>query len=147
MSTERDITKLIAHAEIRNLLARIARLADLGTPEEYLACFSDNPTWELTQAAGLPIPPALITGKQTILEGVLERRAAGVQGPGTFTAHAVSTTSIEIEGGEARALSLFMYYTGINGTPQLAAVGRYDDTLVRNDSGAWVLHRRVITRE
>lgn len=137
-----------ASVEITEALARIAYLSDLGTPEEYIDCFSETPTWELGQAAGLPIPAATIVGRDDILRGVRERRASGVQGPGSYTAHAISTTSVTLRDDEtAEARSLFCYYTGINATPTLAAVGRYHDTFVKGHAGLWVLHHRVITRE
>ena len=132
---------------IREVLARIARLADVGSPEDYLDHFTDDATWELASAEGLPLTPTIITGRQALLEGVLERRRLGLQGPGTFTAHAVSTTSVDVRGGEASAHSLFMYYTGMNGTPTLAAIGRYEDTFVRSETGEWLLRYRKITRE
>lgn len=141
------LENFIAHSEIRNLLAKIANLADTGTPEEYIECFSEEPTWELTAATGLPIPATVITGRDNILKGVLERREANLQGPGSYTAHAISTTSINVINSSAQASSLFMYYTNINETPRLVAVGRYQDSLLRDTAGKWVLHRRVITRE
>lgn len=135
------------HDAIRNLLARIAYLADHGTPEAYLECFSEDAVWQLSATGGLPVQPTRLAGKAALLQGVIERRAAGFQGPGTFTAHAISTTSIQLGDAHATAQSLFMYYTGIDGTPTLAAIGRYADTLVADQAGAWLLTHRIITRE
>lgn len=134
------------HDAIRNALERIAHLADLGTPEEYLECFTDDAVWGLSSAAGLPIKETVLQGRNAIYEGVMDRRRVGVQGPGTYTAHAVSTTSFEVDGDTARVRSLFMYYTGINTMPELAAVGRYSDTFERADDGRWLLSHRNITR-
>ncbi|WP_427869532.1 nuclear transport factor 2 family protein [Leucobacter luti] len=134
-------------SEIRDTLARLAHLADLGDPREYAACFAEDALWEVSAGAELPIPPAALRGRDAILAGAIERRAAGVQGPGTFTAHAVSTTSVEIDGSRAVARSLFMFYTGLDGAPALAAVGRYTDVFAEQPDGAWLLAHRSITRE
>lgn len=133
-------------SEIVDLIARVARLADSGTPEEYIACFADDPIWELAQAQGLPLDPQIVRGREAILAGVLERRAAGLQGPGTHTIHAVQRTTVHFAGETARAASIFLYYTQSDQTPQLAALGQYDDTLVR-ENGQWMLAKRVIRRD
>lgn len=135
-----------SHTQIRNLLTRTAYLADQGTLEEYLTCFAPDAIWELTQAEGLPIPPSTLRGQSAILESVAERRSNGVQGPGTFTAHALSTTTVTINGSTATAHSLFMFYSGINATPELVAVGRYTDTLTKDHTKTWLLQHRKITR-
>lgn len=132
--------------EIIDLIARIALLADGGTPEEYLDCFAEDAIWELTQAPGLPLEPQLIRGREAILAGVIERRATGVQGPGTHTIHAVQRTTVQVDGDTARAESIFLYYTQSHQTPQLSALGQYDDTLVR-EAGRWLLAKRIIRRD
>lgn len=144
--TDERLLRAADRSEIVDLIARVARLADSGTPEEYIACFADDPIWELAQAQGLPLDPQVVRGREAILAGVLERRAAGVQGPGTHTIHAVQRTTVQVTGETARAASIFLYYTQSDQTPQLAALGQYDDTLVR-ENGQWLLAKRVIRRD
>lgn len=144
--TGRGARGALVDAEVRNALARIAWLADQGTPEEYATCFTEDAVWELTAGAELPIPPATVCGRAAILSGAIERRAQGVQGPGTFTAHAVSTTSVEFDGRSAMARSLFMFYTHLDTAPRLSAVGRYADRFSEAADGTWLLAHRSITR-
>ncbi|GAB3119472.1 nuclear transport factor 2 family protein [Glaciibacter psychrotolerans] len=133
-------------SEINDLLARVAQLADSGTPEEYLACFSDEPVWELVAAHGLPLDPQIVRGRESLLESVRDRRTAGVQGPGSHTCHAVQRAAVVVDGDSARADSIFLYYTHTDQTPLLAALGQYADEFVRV-SGEWLLAKRTIRRD
>ena len=131
--------------EIAMLLARIAHLADAGDPEAYVRCFTPDAVWDLTDATDLPMDVQTIAGREALLAGVHERRAAGIQGPGTHTRHDVSSIAVEVEGDTATSRSYFRYYRGTDGVPTLAAMGVYSDTFVRGAEG-WRLRRRVISR-
>lgn len=131
--------------EVSMLIARIAHLADSGTPEEYIAYFTEDATWELADATGLPMQTQRITGHAQILAGVHERRAEGIQGPGTHTRHDVSSILVEIDGDRATSRTYFRYYTGSDATPTIVALGRYNDVHTRTADG-WRLSQRVITR-
>jgi 3-phenylpropionate/cinnamic acid dioxygenase small subunit len=133
-------------SEIVDLIARIAQLADNGTPEDYVNCFADQPVWELAAAQGLPIDPQIIRGRAAILAAVFDRRASNMQGPGSHTVHAVQRTTVIVDGDVARAESLFVYYTHSDQTPKIAAMGQYDDTLLRQ-SERWLLAKRTIRRD
>lgn len=127
------------------LIARIAHLADSGTPEEYIACFTPDATWDLTDSSGLPMDVQTIRGRENLLAGVASRRAAGIQGPGTHTRHDVSSIAVTVDGDHARARSYFRYYRNTHEVPELVAMGGYDDQFTRTPDG-WRLHRRVISR-
>lgn len=132
-------------AEIRNLLARIAQTADTGTLEEYLANFTAGAVWEMPDNAALGLPASIRTGHDEIRAGVVERRAAGLQGPGTATRHVIATVAVSIEGaGRASARSYFLYYGETASAPALRSMGQYDDELHKGAAG-WQLARRVIT--
>lgn len=127
------------------LIARIAHLADAGAPADYVACFSEDALWELTDATGLTLDAQRIEGRDALLEGVLERRAAGVQGPGTHTLHDVSAIDVTVDGDHATARTCFRYYRSADALPELAAIGIYEDRFVRGADG-WLLELRVISR-
>lgn len=136
----------LAVVQIKNQLAKIAYLSDQGTPEDYLACFTDDAVWDLAAAEGLPMQAVKIIGRKALHEGIIERRKSGIQGPGSHTAHAISTTSVEVAGNTATAISIFMFYTSINRVPKLTGMGRYRDTFIATDQG-WLLKTRNITRD
>ena len=130
--------------EIRNLLAALAQLADRGTVEEYLDLFAPDAVWVVPAIPQTGVAATELRGVDAIGAGVRERRAAGVQGPGTDTAHVVTTTVVRFEGDDtAVATSTWLFLTGTATTPRLQGVGRYTDTLGRTDAG-WRLCRREI---
>lgn len=131
--------------EVATLIARIAQLADAGTPEEYIACFTDDAVWELADAGDLPMDTQRIVGHEAILAGVSQRRADGIQGPGSLTRHDVSSIVVTVDGDTATGRSYFRYYTGINASPVLVGMGTYNDSFRRGATG-WQLSQRVITR-
>ncbi|WP_193597062.1 nuclear transport factor 2 family protein [Microbacterium sp. YJN-G] len=131
--------------EIVDLLARIAQLADAGDPGDYVACFTEDAVWDLTDATDLPLETQRLTGRAALLQGVRERRAAGVQGPGSHTRHDISATVIDLAGDAASARTYFRYYRDTGTAPTLVAMGVYDDELVRTASG-WRLASRRISR-
>ena len=97
----------------------------------------DNPTNGLGQGVR--------KGHEEILSGVVERRSAGLQGPGTFSRHMISTTAVTVDSPDAAsARSYFTYYTETATSPTLRTAGQYDDTFRRTADG-WKLARRIIT--
>lgn len=131
--------------DIAMLIARIAQLADSGTPEEYIACFTSDAVWELADAGDLPMASQRVVGHEAIIAGVHERRASDIQGPGSHTRHDVSSVVIDVDGDSAAGRSYFRYYTDTLDAPVLAGMGTYNDVFLREDDG-WKLRQRVITR-
>ncbi|UUE20189.1 nuclear transport factor 2 family protein [Microbacterium sp. J1-1] len=140
-----DLRTIGDRQDIAMLLARIAHLADAGDPEEHIACFTPDAIWDLTDATDLPMDVQTIRGRDALLAGVHDRRASGIQGPGTHTRHDISSIAVEIDEDRASARSYFRYYRRTDGAPTLAAMGVYADTFVRTAAG-WRLHHRVISR-
>lgn len=132
------LQRLVDEAEIRNLLARIAQLADEGDLAEYVACFTDSATWG---GAGFPER----RGHAAILEGARERRAGGTAGPGSQTRHLVSTAVVEVEGDVARSRSIFLFYRDTKTSPVLDRMGVWQDTFARTPAG-WKLAARTIVQ-
>jgi 3-phenylpropionate/cinnamic acid dioxygenase small subunit len=132
-------------AEIRSLLARLAHQADGGELEDYLALFTDDAAWVIPAIPQTGVAASERRGLEEIAEGVRQRRAAGVQGPGSQTMHLVTTTAIRVtHGDEAVAVSTWLFLADTATTPRVQAVGRYRDTLRRTADG-WRLARREIT--
>jgi 3-phenylpropionate/cinnamic acid dioxygenase small subunit len=133
--------------EIRNLVAELTQLADTAPDDEldrYLALFTDDATWAVL-ADGEGLSTQERKGHQEILEGVRERRAAGIQGPGSDTRHAVSTLVVTFETPDtALARCYWHYYTNTSSSaPVLALMGEYRNRFVRTPGG-WKLARREL---
>ena len=134
-----------ADAEIRTLLARIAQLADTGDLEEYLTLFTEDAVWGMPDNPAVGMTANEKKGHAEILAGAQERRASGLQGPGTESRHVLTTIAIDVESDDrATARSYFLFFGSTSTTPTLRTMGQYDDVLVKGERG-WQLARRRIT--
>lgn len=131
-----DASVALDNLAIRNLIARIAQLADTGGAHEYTQCFTADARWDL--------PGAPRRGRADIRRGSEERRDAGEIGPGTGTRHVVGTMVVDVDGDAAHASSYFQFFDRTATTPRLRLVGQYDDQFVRTRDG-WLLDHRRIT--
>lgn len=122
---------------IHHLIARIAQLADGGTVEDYVACFTEDAQWDM--------PGAPRRGRADIRAGSEARRATNETGPDSFTRHLVSTIAVTIDGDRATARSYWQFYVNTATAPELRLMGQYDDELIRADGGGWLLDHRGIT--
>jgi 3-phenylpropionate/cinnamic acid dioxygenase small subunit len=123
-------------AAIRNLIARVAQLADTGDAEEYAQCFTLDARWDM--------PGAPRRGRADILAGSQARRDSGEIGPGSATRHVVGTVTVDVNGDTARARSYFQFFAQTTTTPHVRLIGEYDDQFVRSPDG-WLLDHRRIT--
>lgn len=123
---------------IRNLIARLAHLADHGEDlEEYAACFTEDAQWNL--------PVGSRTGRASILTGAQERRALGTVGPGSSSRHLITTIEVRVDGSDdATSDAYFVFLVGTNETPTIFNCGYYQDTWRRTPDG-WRLAARDIT--
>lgn len=130
--------------EIQDMLARIAQLADDGTVEEYLEHFTADAIWESQPNPVTGMAAQMRQGIALIEEGVRERRAGGVQGPGTSSRHVITTVAVSLDSEtEASSTAYWLFFRDTTTEPRLAGVGRYDDTH-RLEDGRWKLaHRRI----
>jgi len=142
-----SVQRIADELEIRNLVAELAQLADTASDDEldrYLALLTEDAIWVvLTESEMLKTQER--RGHSEILEGIRERRAAGLQGPGTDTRHAVSTLVVTFETSDrALARCYWQYYTNTSSSsPVLALMGEYRNTFVRTPQG-WKLTRREL---
>jgi 3-phenylpropionate/cinnamic acid dioxygenase small subunit len=129
--------RIVDELEIRNLIARLAHLADIGDLDEYVSLFTEDASWEM--------PGSPRRGQADIMAGARERRAVGTTGPGSNTRHVISTLAVCVNGAdEASSDSYWLFYGDTTTTPTVSLMGRYHDTLQRTPAG-WKLARREIT--
>lgn len=137
MCDETLIENMLAELAIRNLIARIAQLADSGPIETYLEQFTEGAIW-----GGGRHPQ--IVGRDAIRDYALARQKKGYMGPGTQTTHVVSTTYIETSDDTAHGKSVYHYYCDVNtANPSLASMGVYTDSF-HKVAGQWLLAKRII---
>jgi hypothetical protein len=140
---------LADEAEIRNLVARLAHLADFApTLDEYLACFTEDAVWEYDEAARSQVDPnrpgLRLVGAEAIAADRKRLRAEGFQGPGTNTFHVNTTLAVRVRGeAEADAESYWLFVSG-QGEPLVRKIGRYQDRY-RRTAGGWKLAHRIVT--
>lgn len=133
-----------AELEVRNLLARLAQLADAGDVDAYVALMTDDVVWTMPASPHVGLAGSERIGHDAIASGARERIAAGLQGAGSNTMHTVSTITVTFESdASAIADSSFVFWTQTTTTPVATSIGRYHDTF-RLDGGAWKLARREI---
>ena len=144
--TADEVRRLADEMDIRNLVARLAHVADMGDlKSEYLPLFTDDAVWEFPGGMDQAAEPARVTGPEAILADRLKRRESGFQGPGTHTRHVNTTLAVRVDGSDsAEAESYWMFVTGTDtAEPQVRGIGLYQDTFQRTAEG-WKLSRRRI---
>jgi hypothetical protein len=136
-----DVQLVRDELAIRNLIARLARLADNCTLEDlerdYLPLFTDAAVWE--------IPGDRREGQGAILAGAQERRRSGVQGPGAGSRHMVSTLEVHVDGSDTATADSYLVVVGDTGTanPVVRMTAQYHDTFSRA-GGSWRLAERLV---
>lgn len=135
--TGEDLARVASELEIRNLISRIAILADQGDLDEYANQFTEDAVWAL--------PDAPRHGRADIRAGAQMRRAEGLTGPGSASRHVITNLSVGVDGPDnAKADSYFMFFQNTTTVPTILNMGSYRDRLV-HQGGAWRLARREIT--
>jgi 3-phenylpropionate/cinnamic acid dioxygenase small subunit len=131
--------------EIRSLIALLAQRADLGEVDDYVALFVEDAVWALPAIPQTGLAASERHGRGEIEAGVRERRAAGVQGPGTDTAHVVTSTIVSFEAADrAVAESTWMFLGETSTSPRILTFGRYRDTVCRTADGWRVARREIV---
>jgi 3-phenylpropionate/cinnamic acid dioxygenase small subunit len=139
MGLEDQLQRVADELEVRNLIARLAQLADEGALDDYMALFTDDAVWDGGTAFGVR------KGHADILAGAKERRATGLSGPGSHKRHVITTSSVRVEGDGANVRSYMLFYVECDKSPTPGVVAVYQDQLRRTSSG-WKIARRVIER-
>jgi ketosteroid isomerase-like protein len=141
-----SVEHVASELEIRNLLAKLAQLADSGDTEAYVALLCDDVVWAMPDNPSIGLAGSERHGRDEIARGQRERIAAGHQGVGSNTMHALTTVSVDVDAANetATAHSAFQFWTSTTTAPTITNVGRYLDELRRTPDG-WRLARRTIT--
>jgi uncharacterized protein (TIGR02246 family) len=135
--TEAGSDRVAAELEIRNVISRIAILADQGDLDEYIAQFTEDAVWAF--------PSAPRHGRADIRAGAEARRAEGTTGPSTATRHLITTVAVQVDQADrATADSYFVFLQNTTTSPTVFNMGAYHDTFVHQGDG-WRLARREIT--
>jgi 3-phenylpropionate/cinnamic acid dioxygenase small subunit len=131
------VQRVADELEIRNLVARLAQLADFGPDlDEYIALFMPDAEWNM--------PGAPRRGHADIMAGAVDRRATGTVGPGSNTRHVITTLAVAVDGDSATSDCYFLFFVDTLGTRAVQIMGHYHDDHVRTAEG-WKLARRTIT--
>ena len=134
-----DFSAVADELAVRNLLARVAQLADNGDIDEYVACYTKDAVWAMPASPATGLEASTKEGIDDIRAGVVERRAAGVQGPGSNTRHVVTTSWITVDGDGATGSSYFLFLSGAT----VQSAGHYADRFVRSPDGWQIAHRTI----
>lgn len=136
--------QVVDELAIRNLLARTAQFADWGTVEDCEACYTADATWSMPASPGVGLAASQLIGRDAIIAGVRERRAAGIQGPGARRRHLITTMHVAFDtADQATVNSVFLFLDESQSPRTMPNSGRYVDT-VRRDGGEWKLAARQI---
>jgi 3-phenylpropionate/cinnamic acid dioxygenase small subunit len=138
-----DLRRVADELAIRNILARLAHLADEGDLNEYISLFAEDASWGFIAPPGEAPKIAPKKGRADILAGAQERRRAGTQGPGTHTRHVLSTSWVRVEGDTATSGSHMIFYRNCATAPEVVNLTVYADRFVRKADG-WKLADRQI---
>lgn len=131
--------------EIHQALARLAHLADDGEVADYLDLFAEDAVWETPEVTATGTKADRRAGRADIGDGVIARRAHGIQGPGSATRHLVHTIEVtDGTDGTASSVAYWAFYRSTTSTAVLAGLGRYDDEWKLTPAG-WKLARRKVT--
>jgi hypothetical protein len=135
----------VATLDVLDLIAQLARRCDFGAVDDYMALIANDGVWEMPDNPQVGLAASRRAGLAAIRAGVEERRAAGLQGPGTNTLHIVGSVAVDVlDATSARARSYWLYYADIERSPVLRSVGQYDDAFTR-PAQQWKLGHRCIT--
>jgi 3-phenylpropionate/cinnamic acid dioxygenase small subunit len=143
--TDSAIQQLADEMAIRNLIAGLAHLADMGDLDDYLTSFTEDAVWEFPGDDREGLNHSRTEGHKAIRADREERRANRFQGPGTHTRHVNTTLAVRVLDHEhAEAESYWLFVTDTTGEPKVSSIGHYFDRFVRTDDG-WKFASRQIT--
>jgi hypothetical protein len=124
------LQRLADGLEIRELVARYNYAIDEGRPEEWVATFVPDGTFESTAL-----------GKHTGPDGLM---AFAVGYIAAFTGrHCTSDFTVDIDGDDARARCYLIAVNNAASPPIISTTAVYEDVLRRTPDGWRFVHRRV----
>ena len=134
-----DDERTLAELDIRNLICRLAHLADGDDLDEYVAQFTEDAVWDYAKFGTR-------TGREEIRAGAAQRRVDGVQGPGSGLRHIITTHWVRVDDADHAVSQAYWITVKATSPPATENTGRYDDSLRRTADG-WKLARRTIVTD
>lgn len=145
---EHEIQWAVDELQIRNVIASLALLSDMGDIEEWGKLFTKDADY--TTASG-----SSWHGREAIVESGRQRRGKGTHGPGSNNRHFSATTLVRSTGPDtAEALHYLQMFQDLadhvdlpdeeaKRSPTLLVVGYYHDRFRRTSDGWKVSHREL----
>ena len=119
--------------QIRELYARYAYTVDLGRYHDWVQCFTDDGVFD-----------SPLFGQHKGPQGLLKFTALYKESQGgAQVRHVMSNVTFTINGEHATGGCYLTYYHSKNGKSELAAVGGYNDKLLKVD-GKWLFEYRKV---
>jgi SnoaL-like domain len=147
--TESDLQALKDEIEIRNLVGKLATMADLAEDlTAYFTLWTQDATFDMREPVGARAddPPSAwkVAGLDNLKENRKQLRATGFQGPGSNVWHANTTLHITLNDAiNAEAQSYWVLY-GSKEQVEVLRIGHYHDRF-RKEDGKWKLAYRTVT--
>jgi hypothetical protein len=141
---EHEIQWAVDELEIRNVIASLALLSDMGDIEEWGLLFTEDADYTI---GGQPFEK----GRAAIVESGRQRRTRGTHGPGSSNRHLSASVVVRTTGPDtAEAVSYLAMYKDLPpedpdgevvNSPELLVLGTYRDRFRRTSDGWKVTHR------
>jgi hypothetical protein len=146
---EKQIQWAVDELEIRNVLASLTLLSDMGDIEDWGMLFTEDADYTTATGSGWH-------GREAIVESGRERRARGTHGPGSNNKHLSASVLVRSTGPDtAEAESYLAMYKDLapegeedgdaEKSPELLVLGYYRDTFRRTSDG-WKVSRRELAQ-
>ena len=147
--TDKAVQKLIDESEIRNLIARLAHLADLAKDlTDYYSLWTEDGVYDVLEPVGWkesdPSFAKKVSGHAELKKDRDILRGTGFQGPGTDVWHANTTLSVKVhdDGKTAEAESYWLLVHG-KAPVNVVRIGHYHDTFRKFPEGWKIAYRLV----
>lgn len=144
---EQEIQWAVDELKIRNVIASLALLSDLGDIEEWGLLFAEDAEYTVGGTGAM-------RGRAAIVESGRQRRARGTHGPGSGNRHLSGSVLVRSTGPDtAEAESYLLMFQDLpedagagndedaEKSPTLLVMGYYRDRFLRTSDGWKVTHR------
>ena len=147
--TDARVLKLIDESDIRNLVARIAHLADLADDlTEYMTLWTEDGVYDVREPIGWKpgdeSKAKKVSGHAELMKDRIMLRSTGFQGPGTDVWHLNTTLAVQVHDNDTAEAQSYWVLTHGKDHPAIFRVGHYHDTFRRTPQG-WKLAYRIVT--
>lgn len=146
---EKAIAKLVDEAAIRNLIARLAHMADFAEDlTEYYSLWTEDGVYEACNPVGWkPGDKSLakkVSGHAELKKDRDMLRSTGFQGPGTDVRHLNTTLALTVHDNDSAEAESYWVVVHGRDKPFILRIGHYRDTFRRTPQG-WKIAYRVVT--